>query len=221
MRKNDHSSENDVADILLGATAGCLIGAATTLFAPKINGTLLSRVSDLYHHLSGKPQGPTAEAFKRGLDTYTFAKNLASQAKESAADLASSVQNATSLNGEGISSKVLLGALGGGLLSAVAFVYLTSSNKNTAPEFNGHSLGKESLHAGQNFLNSATQSISAINWSDIFARVVETLNEKINHHNDEPYEKPKETKSLQSHAKEIVEWATLGLNLWKNVTTRR
>ena len=216
MPNTRHSSENDVADILIGAAAGCLIGAATVFLTPKINFSFFQHLSEAYQIINGETESKGQEAFKCAQKAYSFAKDLA--------NLRDIYNAPSSLAGKDFSSaktKVLIGAIAGGILGTSALIYL---NGKSSPHDEKKESSKNDRHdsqSEQSFLENAKEQVKSVNWSDILAGFVETLHEKINHNSEESTEETKAKIPFEHQTKEIVEWVTLGFDLWKTIQKRR
>lgn len=186
------TEELQVSNILISGVAGAIIGAAAGLcLAPKTK----------EHHFSD-------EIYKKYQDVTKMLNGLEENIEEkgkmafnTAACYAADIKdNACDLMDkvQNIKTPLLMGALGAGILGASALLYLSS--KNTT----GHKA------------SNLTSHIQSVDWKNVLKEVVEILN-----NNSEENREDEGKESDSDAANNAIEWAMLGLRLWKNMKERR
>lgn len=173
---------NNVSQMVIGAAAGCVLGAAAAYFLTPQNARhkLTRGLDDIYDKISDVAEEYTHGAIEKGQNVYSSAKDTMENIYEAAA-------NAFSRNGKISNKNLVLGILGAGLLGASA-VYFAAQNSS-----------KQGI-MGQ---------LKAGKWSDIAQNVIETVSDKL--HEKEG-----------SHAvQNVMDWASMGLNLWQEIKKRR
>lgn len=167
-----------VPPIMLGAAAGCLIGAAAAFFLTpqKARHGFTQSLDDLYDQVSD-----TAEDYlDKGHHAYEYAR-------DTMGNICSSAANAFSENGNR-NRNLMLGIIGAGLLGASAvYAYVQGTHKHLS-------------FADKWKLNK---------WSEMANLVFDTVSDKL------------QSQHKGTHPiNQVLDWASVGLNLWQEIKKR-
>lgn len=164
-RRSTHDSSHDqlpffndhISPVVLGAAAGCVIGAAAAFFlAPKQKRHKFTQgIDDIYDQITDAAEDYGHEALEKGRNAYNLAR-------DSAGNICSAASQIFSKAGKNTNRNLILGLIGAGLLGA-STVYALSQNSSVEESF--------------------ADRWKTSKWSEIAKLFVDTVSEKL--HGDE------------------------------------
>lgn len=214
------NKNNCTADLILGALAGGIAGALTVLLlVPKYSPKPPSAANDLMQTLSNHYDGIKVKAS-------SLVDNISQKSQE--------IAEGVSAYTEEWAEKTL--AMSNNVIEELSrwetaikeAVITTTVQAESMAESESKERLIDTLEWARKALNFAENAIKEINsWAEVIRDTAEgarsqakplksnTYRHKVNLHNEE------EEESTSHIAKEVLEWATLGLNLWHNVKKQR
>ena len=183
--------DNGTSRIVIGAAAGCLIGAtAALLLAPKqARHKFTQGLDNIYDQVTSLAEEYSNHAMDTG--------HKATQAvKDSAESICSAASNIFSRTGKNSNRNLILGIVGAGLLGASAVYALT----------------QKPFHTNGSFASTWGTS----KWRDLAKNMVDVVSSKLHEdeetHGHEGHDNP---------IKNVFDWAVVGLNFWQELKKRR
>lgn len=194
-------TESSVTNLVIGATAGCLLGASTALLLnPKKEG-FQDQIKDKYNELSEQAQDYAHDIMEKGQDVYEKAVDYVEDIKETATEFIDKSLKSIP------AKPLIIGAIGGGLLATAAVLYFKSSG-----------IEEEGEKVRRIATGLKGQKKSG-NWVQAAKEIATALNNQFNP--EEGIELEESSKQEGNPIKDAVQLTLLGLNLWNNIKKRR
>ena len=202
---SDEMTQKQIANLLLSAAGGGVIGAtAALLLAPKSGHRLRREIYDTYQSVSERAQDLAHDVAKKGHKAASYAANYAETVKDQASHLLPSSNEKGSY-----SVPLIVGAVSGAILGATAIFSLAEERKSSKEGFTDRM-----VHAGK----AVADNFQSINWIDAAKEVVSAIQEKVT---DSPHFASRELREKTENLNHVLEWASLGVRLWNNVKKGR
>jgi gas vesicle protein len=183
---------HDMSPMVMGAAAGCLLGAAAALFlVPKPK---RHRFTENLDHLYDQVTG-TAGDYAHG--AVEKSQRALKGARNAAGNIYGAASQAFNKTGKNINSNLLLGILGAGILGASA-VYVLSQK-----ETEEHKSFAKQWGVGK--------------WTEIAKLVFDSVSNKLQGEEEEESSHGKSHNPVQN----VLDWAMVGLDLWQEIKKRR
>jgi gas vesicle protein len=220
-------------EFIVGATIGSLLGSVTALLiAPKSGRGLRKDICNAYCNVSDK----THDLANKGK---SLAKNVGCQTCDWASKARSAVEGAKkSIKGwvseeeeieeEETTRDLLIGGLAGGILGAVVGLLMAPKPGeelrqdiiDTYEDVSDrtHEFANGVTKKGKAFAKTASKK--ANKWLDIAHELVDDLTENAQDTGEDIFDKAKDL-IQNNRLHDVMDWASLGVRLWKGVKSRR
>lgn len=223
-------------EFLIGAAVGSVVGTvAALLMAPKAGKRLRQDLCDAYCDLSDKTHDAMDQVSRKGK---SFAKNVGCRtgdwtcrAKSAMEGLSKGVRawSHEDEEEEGECCRdLLVGGLAGGILGAVAGLLLAPKSgddlrQDIADTYHDvsertHDMAYDVSKKGKAFAKRARSKTNK--WLDLAKQVVEELTEDVEDTTEEWAEQAKHLVN-NSRVHDMMDWASLGFRVWKNLKAKR
>lgn len=215
-------------EFIIGAAVGGILGSVAALLAAPKSGTRLRQdICDAYCDLSDK----TGDLAKKGKH---LAKNVSCQTCDwvsKAKSLFEGISNPRKFwheDEDNGTRDLLIGGLAGSIIGAVAGLLLAPKSgedlrddlidtyHDVSEKTQGIANGMSKQ--GKTFVKTARSR--ANKWLDLAQQVVEELTEKVQDTSEDLTERAKQTLN-SNHLNDIMDWASLGLRVWKGLKAKR
>lgn len=220
-------------EFLIGAAVGGLVGtAAALLMAPKAGRRLRKDLCDAYCDLSEKTHDVMDQVSRKGK---AFARNVGCRTDDWTCRAKSAVEGIS----KGVKSwghadeeeeccrDLLIGGLAGSILGAVAGLLLAPKpgdelRQDIADTYHDVSertqdMANYASKRGKAFAKTARSRTNR--WLDLAKQVVEELTENVEDTTEEWAEQAKGLVN-NSHIHDMMDWASLGFRVWKNLKAK-
>ncbi|WP_068467946.1 YtxH domain-containing protein [Candidatus Protochlamydia phocaeensis] len=214
-------------EFLVGAAVGSLLGGvAALLTAPKSGKRLRGDINNMYCDLSDRTQDVAQQVSKRGK---SLAKSMSSQTcdwADKAKCIVSGVKNWVGLEEEEeeeTTRDLLIGGLVGGILGATAGLLLAPKagselREDLADAYNDVSdrtqdMAEEIAKKGKSFAKTARSRTNK--WLELAREVVDEISGQVQEKGEDF------TDTAKDRLNDIMDWAALGMRVWKGINSKR
>lgn len=210
-------AHHESKDFLVGAAIGGLLGSVSALLmAPKTGKELREDINDIYCDVAEKTQ----EVSKKGkevINNFRSAKHhsLTDKAKELVSDVVGWVRDEEE-DKEGMSSLVV-GSIVGGIVGVVAGLLLAPKAGSKLRDDISDTYSDLSKKSHKMIKNAKSKTHS---WIDTVTDIVESFTDKAKETGDELGDKAEDLLN-NNKVKQILEWVSIGSQLWKHTKGRR
>lgn len=215
-------------EFLVGAAVGSLLGGVAALFtAPKSGRELREDISDACCDATHRTQNLAQKGKSFVNDIGCRTCNLGSKAKNSFGEVGKNIKSWVGCEEEceeegkkdlfiGGLAGAILGATIGLLLAPKAGDELRQDIVDTYDDVSDRA--QKIVRKGKSYARSAQSKRDK--WLNVAKHVVEELSENVHDTSDDWLEKAKNLVD-DNRVNDVIDWATLGLRVWKGITSKR
>jgi len=207
-------------DFLIGAAMGGLLGTlGALLLAPKSGKKLRQDLCDNCSEMTDKAHDIADRLCKKGKCLSSQTYDWAGKTKDIINEVTDGVKSwvCPGEEEEETSIDLLTGGVAGAILGATAGLLLAPKSGEQLREGMADTY-QDISKKGKKFIKGARSQAS--DWVDLAKDVVDNIADTIQEKGEEFIEKGE--RSLHtSHLNEVIDWASLGVRLWKSIKNRR